>query len=904
MTSGNGFIVASWAAGSRILATGRLESGESFALASRAGPGAVLVPATYEDAAAAILARFGARRDPEAWADMDGSGRVRFSLPGGATTSVERALLEGGVPMPVLDRGGVDAFLSERGIASGIAIRGEARKGDRVDLIFVDPELGPSDARPSLRWLALDIETDRQNRVVAVSLVLREYGEAKGPGAPPPAPSPPAPSPPKRSPSSPANGEAIGTPERSTPERSDGEGEVLFWGPELGLPWLRSFDDEGSLLRAMDERIVALDPDVVTGWNLIEFDLAVLLARHADLGIPFTIGRSRDPARFIERPGKSRVFDLPGRAVLDGMRLMRSAGERFEDQSLETVSRTVLGEGKIVASTGEDKLAELERLRAEEPILFCEYCLRDSDLVLRILAATGIAVLTAGRAALTGLPLDLAWTSIPAFERVYDAALRARRIVAPGRELRPVSGAAGGTVLEPRAGIFEGVIVLDFRSLYPSLMRTFNIDPLSHARSGDRDMTHVGVRGARKLAARVYERGNDEAVIMAPNGAKFSRAPGILPGIIARYTVEREAALARGDERGAYVYKILMNSFYGVLGADGCRYARRELAGAITSFARRYLTFARDFLEGEGYRILYGDTDSVFVETGLPASACFDEMRQLGEKLAGDLNEAIAADVRECYGVDSFLKIRADKIYARFLIPRLRFEGARVGSRGGAILGRGSPGRDAGEAPGIDAESSFDVAPGPLSGEGEEGEGDEAARGRAKGYAGLKKTEGDLVEVEVRGMEAARSDGTDLGRRFQLELLSTVFGAGNGGAKAGSREVAEAYCRGIASALRAGELDDELVYRRWLRRPASEYGSENPAVRAARILGWTNKRGRISWVMTKAGAEPPERRSGALLDYEHYIERQLIPIASAIGDEAGWDPRPWLADRPQMELWQ
>ena len=892
MSSRNGFVVASWAAKGRVLATGRLESGESFALALRSDPGAILVPLAYAEAAERILARFGAVKDVEDWCDMDGSPRLRFLVPGGRAKAAERALLEGAVALPVLERGGVDAFFAERGIASGISIRGEGRKGDRVDLLFVDPELGPAEVRTALSWLALDIETDRQNRVLAVSLIDRRFGgelplEAAG---------------------------------LEPPDPGYSGGEVLFWGPELGLPWVRCFDEETALLAALDEEILRRDPDVLTGWNVIDFDLAVLLARHEALGLPFTIGRSRDPAAFVDRPGKSRVFDLPGRSVLDGIRLMRSAGERYEDQTLETVAQAVLGEGKTVASMGEDKLAELDRLRAEEPALFCEYCLRDSELVLRILEKTGIAALTARRAALTGLPLDLAWTSIPAFERVYDAALRRRRIVAPGRELRSVSGAAGGTVLDPRAGLFEGVLVLDFRSLYPSIIRTFNIDPLAYALSGDRAFAHAGVRGARKLGARGtedeprqgsaeaggacveegeggpgtrFERGCDEERIMAPNGAKFARAEGILPQVIARYTAEREAALARGDATGAYVYKILMNSFYGVLGAEGCRYARTELAGAITSFARKYLTFARDFIEAAGYRVLYGDTDSVFVETGLEGGAGYAKLSQLGVEISAALNGAIAAEIRSGYGLESFLRIRPDKIYARFLIPRLRFEGNRQG--GGAILGR-----DEGGARG-------ELDEGGARGGGGAAEVDQAeeveARGRAKGYAGLRLSEGGGIEVEVRGMEAARSDGTALGRRFQRELLAIVFGEGSGGLRPGSVGEAEAYCRSVAGALRSGQLDEELVYRRWLRRPVSEYGAENPAVRAARILGWTQRRGRISWVMTKAGAEPPELRSAAAIDYEHYVERQLLPIAISIGDEAGWDPRPWLADRPQMELW-
>jgi DNA polymerase-2 len=188
-----------------------------------------------------------------------------------------------------------------------------------------------------------------------------------------------------------------------------------------------------------------------------------------------------------------------------------------------------------------------------------------------------------------------------------------------------------------------------------------------------------------------------------------------------------------------------------------------------------------------------------------------------------------------------------------------------------------------------------------------EGAGDEESeegdtRGRAKGYAGLRLEGDGCATVEVKGMEAARSDGTPLGRRFQVELLSLVFGESSCGSRAAGRDEVEAWCRDLVASLRGGTLDSELVYRRMLRRPVSEYASETPAVRAAKILGWTSRRGRISWVMTKAGAEPPERRSGSPLDYEHYIEHALLPIARAVGEAAGWDPEPWLADRPQLEL--
>ncbi len=606
-----------------------------------------------------------------------------------------------------------------------------------------------------------------------------------------------------------------------------GAGEVLFVGPELGAPGVTSFRTEAGLLSALAQRVRARDPDVITGWNVIDFDLRVLARRFAACGLPLDLGRTVEVASLVEREGRRATFQVPGRAVLDAMRLVRASGERLDDLSLEAVAQAVLGEGKTVSARGLSKLDELDRLRRDEPAAFCAYCLRDSELVLRILARTGLDALTSRRAALTGVPLELAWTSIPAFERIYAAELRARRVLPPPRADRPVAGAAGGTVLEALPGFFPNVLVFDFRSLYPSIIRTFNVDPLAHARAAQR------APGADDL--------------VAPNGARFERTAGILPAIIARYAEEREAALAAGDETAAYVYKILQNSFYGVLGAEGCRYALTELAGAITSFGKVFLTAARDFFEARGLRTLYGDTDSVFVLSGRDDEAGFEELTAFGAREADALNAAIAERIRREHAVPSYLRIRCEKAYRRFFIPRLKHD---------------------------------------PTGEG---------RGRAKGYAGLRLGAGGASEVEVKGMEAARSDFTPLARRFQVELLALAF------ADAGEAELRD-FCLEVVARLHRGELDAELVYRKSLRRPAEDYGSETPQVRAARLLGWKGERGRISYVMTRAGAEPTLLRSGAPLDYPHYLERQLLPIARSVAEARGWDARPWFGGTSQLGL--
>ena len=785
-----------------MLLTGRLDDGRSFAVL-RASPGpAIFVARGRSREALAVLEA----SSMEEWTDMGGEPLARICLAPGSLRRAQRALGAAGITVEALDRRRADEELAALGIRGPVLIRGEQRPGRRVDAVFVEPTLeglgsaGRGSARPALRWLALDIETDREGAVVAVSL-------AEGPRREGPAPA----------------------------------GEMLFVqgrGRTPTLPGIEVFPDELSMLGALAARIVRRDPDVITGWNVLDFDFQVILARCAALGLSFDAGRTDTPASLVERGANARgarkaVLDLPGRAVIDALRLVRASGSRYEDLSLETVAQELLGEGKTVSSTGEDKMLELELLRARDPDAFCGYCLRDSELVLRILAQTGLDELTARRAALTGVSLDLAWTSIPAFERVYGSELRARRVAIPPKTDAPVSGAAGGTVLEASAGLFPRVLVFDFRSLYPSIMRTFNVDPLAYARAGGR-------------SARPGD-------IVAPNGARFDPEPGVMPGLIGEYAAERERALAEGDEVAAFVYKILQNSFYGVLGAEGCRYARTEIAGAITSFGKKFLVAARDFFEARGRRVLYGDTDSVFVLSGTDEGAGYDELMALGAGAAQELNLEIASSIKAEFGLESLLRIRCEKAYARFLIPRLKNQAA---SRG---------------------------------------RGADATRGRSKGYAGLLLAPDGSSTVEVKGMEAARSDFTPLARDFQVEVLGLVF---SGSGEAGLSE----FCRSEVAALRRGERDDKLVYRKTLRRLADDYASQTPQVRAARLMGWTARRGRVSYVMTKNGAEPMLARSGSPLDYAHYIEHQLLPIAAGIADAVGLDARAWIADESQFEL--
>ena len=796
---GRGFVVSCQAdmRKDRLFLVGRLEDGRSFAAAQEMARPALHVFRRSLDAARRALSALRFDAQPPALEAFDGrEPLVALSFANWRDLgAARRRLEEAGILSPDADLKPADAFLIQNRIKGHIEIEGEARPGRLVDLVFPEPRIhAVSDSRVALRVASIDIETDVESgAILAAAMVIGEQGTARALAAAP-----------------------------------DDPGEGIFF-----------HESEAALLGAFLDDIRKADPDVLTGWNFLDFDFPRIAERCAFFGIPFAISRGDEEAKFFPASNdvgtagfygrrRSAAALVPGRQVLDALRIFRSgpkgwsAGRR-EGFTLEAVANSVLGEGKLVSASGAEKIAELKALYQNDPLRFSQYCKRDAALVLEILDKTGLFKLTAERASLTGVSLDKAWTSVVSFERIYGMELRRLGIAPPALDpRRSVSGAAGGTVLEPASGLFHNVAVFDFRSLYPSIIRTFNIDPLSYERT----------------LARTDTKANEKDLIIAPNGATFLRERGILPGLIETYTEARRKALEAGDEEASFVYKILMNSFYGVLGTPASRYGRSELAGAITSFAKKWLYFSRDWFERAGRRVLYGDTDSLFVETGLGDGASYHDFIEWGKSRAAQINAAIKEEALREYGLESFLDLRFEKAYRRFMIPPLR--------------------------------------------------GSDEGRGRAKGYGGHLLADDGGLSVEVKGMEAVRSDYTPLARRVQIELLELVF--------SGCPEAEFAnYVSKIISDLRRGLLDGELVYRKRLARAPETYtASTPPQVKAARALGWKNRRGSVEYVWTTDGPQPSSdeaRRplAHAPLDYDHYASSQVLPAVRSIVVAAGWN---------------
>jgi len=687
----------------------------------------------------------------------------------------------------------VARFLMERFIHGSVAFENEPDNVKNNILYFIDPKVKPTDFTPVLKMLSIDIEC---------SLGLDLYSIA-------------------------LYGKDLELVLMVDPIHESGEETKEY----------RSFRSEQELLKAFFHSIREYDPDAFIGWNLVGFDLQWLSRKCKDLRMEFDIGT--DGSAEMLEPGKFSnqwIARIPGRAALDGVNLARIGAVKTEDYALSTVAREVLGRKKLIEKSGSEKVEEITRLFNQDKEGLAQYNLEDAKLVHDIFERLNFAQLAVRRSQLTGLALDRVGGSTAAFDFLYLPRLHRRGYVADTHPLPPARGetAPGGLVLESEPGLYRNVAVFDFKSLYPSIIRTFRVDPLA-ANVVLYDLVEKS-KSKNSFAS--------DRIVKGPAGLEFAEHFAILPEIIEELWSERDKAKRAKDDALSHAVKIIMNSFYGVLGSPGCRFYDPRLAGTITRIGHWILIFSRTFIEEEGYQVIYGDTDSLFVHLGDGEQ---NTINQTGSQLASSLNQYLNEELKQRFNLESYLDIEFEKIFIRFLMPTIR-------------------GKDTGSK---------------------------------KRYAGLQLSEGGESELFFAGMESSRRDWTALAKEFQADLFMLLF------QKDGAPELKDELCaltRNRYRQLHNGELDDKLVYHKGISKRLEDYTKNIPPhVRAARMLD--KLEGRIvRYVMTQEGPEPVQKRSGEALDYDHYSKKQLAPIADMVLRLFDTDYHTVTRDRKQLNL--
>lgn len=628
-----------------------------------------------------------------------------------------------------------ERFLMERFIFGGIEFEGEVVDGE-----IINPKVKPSFQRIIPTQMALDIETGIGGELYSIAFAFR------------------------------------GTVSKNlvlmlSDKESTESDELLF------------YSSEQKMIQAFLEEVYLLQPDIISGWHVIGFDLMFLEKKCQQFGMELALGRNREKAILDHRQGAGFTADIRGRVVLDGPVVLRSAFYQFKNFKLETVAQEVLNLGKDIASD-ENKVDEIERRFREDKVSLAKYNLLDCTLVIDIFDHLGIINLLLERSYLSGLQIDRLNVSTAAFDYVYLPKLHRKGYVALNRsDIERDEGSAGGWVFAPEPGLFRSVAVFDFKSLYPSIIKTFKIDPLSLIKN------HVNT-------------------IKTPEGYQFSATEHLLPQIITDLFEARAQAKHKKNHPLDQAIKILMNSFYGIMGSSRSRFYHADLPSAITTTGHFILKTAKDFFENRGYRVLYGDTDSLFVQIDTEIDF---------QALALACDDFFKTILKQDFQVESYLECEFEKKYDQIYFLPMR------------------------------------------SGVG----------GAKKRYVGMSRG-----EIEFKGVEAIRSDWTELAKDFQKELYQRFF----------TGEDIEGFIKSTIDALEQGAYDQKVVYTKRLSKPAQEYTKNIPPhVKAALKVDHQGPYPlrEVSYVYTRLGPEPIQNNPSDI-DYSHYIEKQIKPIADDV----------------------
>lgn len=437
-------------------------------------------------------------------------------------------------------------------------------------------------------------------------------------------------------------------------------------------------DSERSLLVYLLEKLQKLDPDILVGHDIRSFDLDVLIHRMIASKTPHwsRIGRLK---RTMFVTGKSEKQLAPGRLICD---IKVSAKELIQSKSYEMTElvKTVL-HGNRTELTQDD----IRSMYSTSPQLLrlINSTMLDADYVLRIMSELNVLPLALQITNIAGnlLSKTLLGGRSQRNEYLLLHAFSDRNYICPDKvykkqvvkaaededdELQHSSKKAkakgpsysGGLVLEPKKGFYDSYILLmDFNSLYPSIIQEYNICfttvSLSRPNSGAKDDDYVPDLPSASLEQGVLPSEIRKLVESRRQVKALMKASDISPDHLMQYDIRQKAL------------KLTANSMYGCLGFVNSRFYAKPLAALITSRGREILMQTKDVVEKMGLDVIYGDTDSIMINTN-----CRDltQVTKLGNKVKAEINRYYKQLEIDIDGIFKSMLLLKKKKYAALMI--------------------------------------------------------------------------------------------------------------------------------------------------------------------------------------------------------------------------------------------
>lgn len=411
--------------------------------------------------------------------------------------------------------------------------------------------------------------------------------------------------------------------------------------------------NEKKMIEEFQKNIIEYSPQLIVGWNVIDFDFKIIKQRIDKYNLKFEFSKFKGKCNlklnsdfFIDSS-----MNCPGIVVFDIIQIIKSNYIIFKDYKLNTVAKEILKDEKIDLNIEndsinvEDKFKLIEKTLKENPLELIKYNFKDSLLVSKIIEKLNLLKLVYKRSIITQTPIKRIKSPIACLDNMYLKKLHEKGYVANSNfNFKNTNQIEGAFVIEPEKQLSKDIFVFDFKSLYPSIIMTFNIDPFKYTNKEETDL------------------------ILAPNGAKFKKDKGILPELILKLYKERDLAKKENDIIKSKALKITMNSFYGAMASPKSRYHNRDVGGAITSFGREIIKKTKSFIENKNLKVIYGDTDSIFVKIENLENKNLNEKIKIGNEIKDEINKYFNLWVKNEFKQKNYLEIELDKIYSHFFI--------------------------------------------------------------------------------------------------------------------------------------------------------------------------------------------------------------------------------------------
>ncbi|XP_035302481.1 DNA polymerase delta catalytic subunit isoform X3 [Cricetulus griseus] len=456
--------------------------------------------------------------------------------------------------------------------------------------------------------------------------------------------------------------------------------------PILGAK-VQSYEREEDLLQAWANFILAMDPDVITGYNIQNFDLPYLISRAQTLKVdrfPF-LGRVtglrsniRDSSFQSRQVGRrdSKVVSMVGRVQMDMLQVLLRE-HKLRSYTLNAVSFHFLGEQK--EDVQHSIITDLQNGNEQTRRRLAVYCLKDAFLPLRLLERLMVLVNNVEMARVTGVPLGYLLSRGQQVKVVSQLLRQAMRqgLLMPVVKTEGGEDYTGATVIEPLKGYYDvPIATLDFSSLYPSIMMAHNLCYTTLLRPG----------AAQKLGLKPDE------FIKTPTGDEFVKSSvrkGLLPQILENLLSARKRAKAELAQETdplrrqvldgrQLALKVSANSVYGFTGAQVGKLPCLEISQSVTGFGRQMIEKTKQLVESKytlenGYnanaKVVYGDTDSVMCRFGVSSVA---EAMSLGREAANWVSSHFPSPIR----------LEFEKVYFPYLlISKKRYAGLLFSSQ-------------------------------------------------------------------------------------------------------------------------------------------------------------------------------------------------------------------------------